>query len=603
MCGINLLLSPRLDCESRVARMNASIRHRGPDDAGIWTHTDGTLSMGHRRLSIIDLSKHGHQPMFYDNGNLVLIFNGEIYNYQDVRRELVKKGYRFQSNSDSEVLLAAYQEWGESCVHKLNGMWAFALLDQRARSIFCSRDRCGMKPFYYCHAAGDLYVSSEIKSILAAGVKAEVNPDGLNEYFTFQNIISGQTLFKGIFMLKPGHNMRINMDTMSVTMEQYWDMEYAPVSREEKDLTEELNFTFKEAVKRHLNSDVKIGATISGGMDSSAIVAVVSTYFQELNTFTGYFDTKSIDSLDRSVSEKDDARLMANHFRTTHHEREISPQDVIDTLPSIVWHLEDPKVGMCYTFFAIAQLVSQHVTINLSGTGGDEIFAGYPWRYSLIENVSNGSEFDRIYYNWWCRLIADADKPAFFTDKVHRQMNPTHTRDVYSEIMKPASDFSNINKALYFDMKTFLHGFLLVEDKMGMAYSIETRFPYLDAELLDFMKRVPDHMKYRDGVAKRILKQAFSSLLPEEIIHKRKQGFTPPDRTWYKRELSGYIRNMLLSPKSCIGEYIRPERIAGILDQHANGSDERLLIWSMLFFEGWLRTFLRGDEIPSFCLF
>jgi asparagine synthase (glutamine-hydrolysing) len=605
MCGITLIYRKKqeIELENKIRLMTNQLYHRGPDDYGYFTCHENGVALGHRRLSIIDLSQRGHQPMFYNDNNLVIVFNGEIYNFKEIKKELVSKGYTFNSESDTEVILASYLEWGEGCVEQFNGMWAFAILDKNKRKIFCSRDRVGIKPLYFTEQNGVFYMASEIKAILAAGVKAEIDPEGLNEYFTFQNIISNRTLFNNIKMLPAGYNLVIDTTTGKISMNEYWDMKYNPdYNRGEEEYVQELKEIFYNSMKRHMISDVEIGATLSGGMDSSAITSIASKHFGHIHTFTGYFNTSDIDLEDRSYSEVDDARIIANRFNTTHHERLIVPQDVMNTLPSIAWYLEDPKVGMCYTFFVMSQLVSQRLKVNLSGTGGDELFAGYPWRYNLIADKTSEQEFDQIYYNWWCRMIKDDEKKTFFNQKILSKIDINTPGNAYKAIIENVKDSTPINKALYFDLKTFLHGFLMVEDKMGMAFSLESRFPFLDKELLEFMKRVPDNLKFKDGTGKYLLKKAFIEILPEDIIHKRKQGFTPPDRTWYKRELRDYIENLLLSRKTLIHEYIEKNTINDIIQKHYNGNDKRLEIWSLMFFEGWCRTFLRGDVV-SLCLF
>lgn len=583
--------------------MTDQLYHRGPDDYGYYTDSANNVAMGHRKLSILDLSKLSHQPMFYDNDNLVIVYDGKIYNFRDIKNELISGGYQFKSETDTEVILASYCEWGEKCVEHFNGMWAFAILDKRQKKIFCSRDRAGIKPLYYSENNGSFFIASEIKAILAAGVTAELNYEGLNEYFSFQNIISNNTLFKGISMLPAGNNFIIDTASGNFNIYEYWDMNYNPdIINNEEDFILELKEIFYNSMQRHMISDVEIGATISGGMDSSAITSIASRHFGRIHTFTGYFNTNDIDSEDRSYNEIDDARLIANKFNTIHHERLIVPQDIMDTLPLIVWHLEDPKVGMCYTFFNMAHLVSQNVKVNLSGTGGDELFAGYTWRYNLIADKRSEQEFDKVYYDWWCRLIKDDVKDVFFSKYALKEMNVNSPKNAYKTIINKVKDDTPINKALYFDFKTFLHGFLMVEDKMGMAYSTEARFPFLDNELLDFMKKVPNNLKFKDGIGKYLLKNAFKDLLPEDIIHKRKQGFTPPDRTWYKRELREYINSLLLSKKTLIHEYIEKKAIENIIQKHNNGADKRLEIWSLLFFEGWCKTFLRREKV-SLCLF
>ena len=598
MCGISVVYSAKGKAGERVPAMNGIQRHRGPDASGTWVSPDGRVGLGHRRLSIIDLSVAANQPMT-DATGAVLVFNGEIYNFRDLRTELTAAGQTFATQSDTEVILAAYRAWGERCVERFNGMWAFALYDPGRRRVMLSRDRVGMKPLYVASTPDGMIAASEVKGLLAAGHRAAVDCDGLNEYFTFQNVISYRTLFAGVRMLPPGCNLFVDVDTGAQRQAAYWQLRFAPVAGKEVDLAAEFLEIFRRAMKRHLVSDVEVGATLSGGMDSSAIVALATEQLREMHTFTGFFDTHAIDADDRCVSEQGDARIIANRFRTRHHEREITPQDLIDTLPAIVWHLEDPKVGMCYTFHTMSQLVSSFVTVNLSGTGGDELFAGYPWRYALVQNLTEPAVFDDVYYDWWSRLIKDADKPRFFTSRVRQGTSPGHPRAAYQALMAGTEGLEPLNRALHFDTLTFLHGFLLVEDKLGMTFGVETRFPFLDAELVDFGCRMPTALKMRNGMAKYLLKRAFTPLLPEETIYKRKQGFTPPDKTWFRRELGEYIPQLLLSRRSCLGEFIEPKYIREVIARHQQGADERLTLWSLLFFEGWCRVFLQGEAAPS----
>lgn len=599
MCGIAGLFGQVDGARQRVVNMTDQLYHRGPDDYGIYSEDALGVHLGHRRLSILDLSTAGHQPMVHPESGNVICYNGEIYNYRDIRADLLKLGYTFHSNSDTEVALKAYHAWGNKCVERFNGMWALVIFDKERQVIFGSRDRIGVKPLYYALSKEFLIIASEVKAILSTGlIHAKPDMEGMNEYFTFQNIISDRTLFAGVRMLEAGHNFEYQLREKDLQIKRYWDLVYAPQQLDEQEYVELIHEAFHKSLDRHLLSDVDIGATISGGMDSSAIIALASQKIKGMQTFTGYFDTSAIETNDRAVSEKDDARLISNMFGTTHHERLISPQDMIDNLPQIVWYLEDPKVAMCYTFYTIAQKVSQRVKVNLSGTGGDEIFAGYPWRYHLFQNVESESEFRNIYYNYWCRLLNDKERITLFKPQFANQIDFTRSRQVFNHIIDNAGNVSFLNKALYFENKTFLHGMLMVEDKMGMAFSVETRVPFLDNELININVLIPDAYKYRNGVSKYILKRAFDKLLPKEIIHKRKQGFTPPDQTWYRRELSDYLRNLLLGHKTVCHEYIEPKVIEKILNRHALGSDERMLIWSLAFFEGWCRVFLAKTEIP-----
>ncbi|MBI4175350.1 asparagine synthase (glutamine-hydrolyzing) [Candidatus Berkelbacteria bacterium] len=599
MCGITAIVSPVPDLGPRLQAMTCCLKHRGPDDEGFWTDPPRQLGLGQRRLAILDLSKRGHQPMKSLSGDTLITFNGEVYNFGDLRPRLTKAGFRFRSKTDTEVVLHAYEAWGVAAVKEFNGMWAFVLYDRRNHRLVASRDRLGIKPLYYYWDGTHLVLASEIKAILASGlVKTALEPEGLNEYFTFQNILSDRTLFKDIRMLPAGSNLVFDLKTQRLTIEPYWDLHYQPRDLTEAEFSAELRKAFRRAMDRHLISDVDVGATISGGMDSSAITALATQHFDRLHTFTGYFDTDNLDSGDRSVSERDSARLISQRFGTTHHERLIHPADALATLPQIVWHLEDPKVAMCYTFYLMAQLVSQSVKVNLSGSGGDEAFAGYPWRYELIADKTDPAAFDAVYYDYWSRLVKDGDKGRFFTQLILDQINLGTPRTEYQRIIQAAGAVSPVNKALYFENKTFLHGMLMVEDKMGMAFSLETRVPFLDNEMIDISLAVPDDLKYRNGESKYLLKKAFASLLPPEIITKRKQGFTPPDQTWYRRELRDAIAQLLTSPGSRNRVYIEPAFVSRILAELNAGSDHRLLIWSLMFFEWWCRIFLEGEMVP-----
>jgi asparagine synthase (glutamine-hydrolysing) len=602
MCGIAGIVSTGRIDDSLIHKMTSAMHHRGPDATRVWVSENKQIALGHKRLSIQDLSAHATQPMWAKQRKVAIVFNGEIYNFKSLKTELQSLNYVFETQSDTEVLLNGYLEWGEDVVHKLNGMWAFIIYDQDKSQLFISRDRAGQKPLYLCQTDDALLISSEIKPMLRTGlVKAEVDPDALVEYFSFQNIFSNKTLFKHIEYLPAGYSAIYDLSTHKLRQYCYWDYEF----KEEKnknieDFTHEFRELFTNSLERHMIADVPIGVTLSGGMDSSSIVSLASRQIPQLNTFTGFFDTRFIDQDDRCHSEHHDARLIAQLYNTEHHERLITHSDVINTLPSIIWHLEDPKLAMCYTFFNLSQVVSQKVTVNLSGTGGDELLGGYPWRYGLVENLSSQTEFNDIYYNYWCRLIGDKDRSDFFTAKIKNLVDLKRPRQVFDSILKDKKQDSIINQAFYFELKTFLVGMLMVEDKMGMAFSLETRFPFLDKEILDFSMCVPSSFKYKQNEAKILLKQAMKGILPEEAIYKRKQGFTPPDKTWYKNELRYYIKNMLLGRKSLIGDYIEPSSIERLLTSHNEGqADNRMIIWSMLFFEGWLRQFIHSNsELP-----
>lgn len=582
--------------------MTQALFHRGPDGSGTWTSATKELSLGHRRLAILDLSDRAAQPMVRKNGKRVLSYNGEIYNFREIRRELEKEGVVFASESDTEVLLHVLERWGLAGVNKLNGMWAFAYYDGDREELWLSRDRAGVKPMYYHSGSQGFFFGSEVKALLASGcVRAAVDLDGLNEYFTFQNVISDRTLFAGVRMLPPGCHGVLSLRTGEFRVQKYWDFDFTPDIRlSEQDAISEFRREFDAAIDRHLLSDVPVGATISGGMDSSAIVATAIKKVPDLSTFTGWFDTSANNAMDRSVSERADAALVSKTFSTRHFERQISWQDQIDSMAQIVWHLEDPKVGMCYTFFQISNLVSQNVTVNLSGTGGDEVFAGYPWRYALIENCGAHGEFEESYFRYWCRVLGEHEKAEFFSESAWMGMDRQGPRNAFDVLTASTRGLSSVSRALYFDAKTFLHGMLMVEDKLGMAFSTEARFPFLDKHLIEVAQRIPDKLKYKDGLGKYVFRKTFEGMLPDQILKKRKQGFTPPDLTWYRNELHGWIRSMLLGHRTQCHEWIRPAAIERVLQRHLAGEDMRFQIWNLLFFEGWCRTFLAGSSTPQF---
>lgn len=605
MCGVSLVYlnnngSNQYELlNSAINKMLASQVHRGPDMQDNFIDKENNLALGHNRLSIIDLSKNSIQPMASQDERYYISYNGEIYNFLDLKRELIKLGYQFKSTSDTEVILYGYAEWGKKLFNKLNGMWAICILDRKLKSVTVSRDRFGIKPVYYYHGSNKFILASEVKAILSTNLVArEVSYNGLNEYFSFQNIISEHTLFNNIFMLKPGHNLELDLRTGKINISEYWDIDfdnYASIN--EGQFCDELYNTLSCSVKKQMISDVPVGATISGGMDSSTIIAVASEQIPHIKTFTGYFDHSNIDANERSTNEHMDARLISEKFRTEHYERLIRAYDVKDTLGKIVWHLEDPKVGMCYTFYLINQLLSNHVTVNLSGTGGDELLGGYPWRYKLISDIRPHNKFINIYYNYWSRLVADHEKKDFFAFDFFDYTDIAHPRNEFEKIVNIRRSDTSLNKALYYEVKTFLHGMLMVEDKMGMAHSVETRFPFLDNDLVALTCKIPEPYKYENHEAKLLLKKAFGKYLPEQIINKKKQGFTPPDMTWYRRDLKSFIEGLLLNPKSDIGKYINPKYIQKTLSSHYSGQDNRLMIWSLIFFAVWLEVFINNDNV------
>lgn len=601
MCGIAGIYTTKnqLVDERDVQAMADSLTHRGPDDEGVYV--DHHVGLAFRRLSIIDLSAAGHQPMANEDGTIHIIFNGEIYNYRELGAALRAKGYRFRSKTDTEVLLHAYEEYGHACVKRLNGMFAFAIYDKKKNLLFCARDRLGIKPLYYAFDGERFAFGSEIKALLAAGVvRPEVNIGALNEYFSFQNIFSDQTLFAGIHTLPAGHTLTIDV-SRKLALERYWNPEFRPHKKTTfREAVENLRSIFSRSTTRHLIGDVPIGSQLSGGMDSASLVAVATQSIPHFMTFTAGFDIALAEGFELNFDERHDAEHVARHVKSEHYTMMIQPGDMERILPRLIWHLEDLRLGNSYPNYYICQLASKFVKVALSGAGGDELFAGYPWRYELVKDAHDPKTFDKLYFNYWMRLMPEEHKKKFFTPGAWQQMSPEAPFQSYRDVISPVDDLDPLSKCLYFELKTFLHGLLLVEDKVSSAHGLEVRVPFLDTNLIDFALALPPEWKIKKGVGKAILREALKPYLPKEIIHKKKQGFAAPERTWFRKSSLDYTKKHLLSPESLSREYIQPRYVEQIIREHVAGkTNHRLLIWSLLSFEWWLRVFMdqRSGEL------
>jgi asparagine synthase (glutamine-hydrolysing) len=567
--------------------------------------------------------------MTTEDGSLVIIYNGEIYNFLELRPKLQAQGYRFHSNTDTEVVLYAYREWGEECVHRFNGMFAFAIWDRQKGELFLARDRYGVKPLYYYWDGRHFIFGSEIKAILAYdAVQAQVCYEALSEYFAFQNIFTDLTLFEGIRLLPPGCTLTVGryMGTQP-RQDRYWDFSSrmpAQFSLSEEESEEILHHLFVQAVTRQLVSDVPVGSYLSGGMDSGSITAVAARHIDRLHTFTCGFDLSSASGLELGFDERPASEMMANLFKTEHYEMVMHAGDMEYVLPKLIWHLEDLRIGQCYPNYYVARLASKFVKVVLSGGGGDELFAGYPWRYYRGLEESGEGDYYRRYYNYWQRLIRDQDRADFYNADTYHRVKDHEPFECFRRVFgdNPPSlqtDEDYIQASLYFEAKTFLHGLFVVEDKLSMAHSLETRVPFLDNELVGFAMQVPPRLKlnnlrervwvdedeagktarYRtqptaDG--KIILRRAMSRLIPDDVTQRAKQGFSAPDASWFRGESIDYVRRLLLDPKARIYDYLNPIYIRERLDKHMSGQmNHRLFIWSLLSFEWWCRSFLDGD--------
>jgi asparagine synthase (glutamine-hydrolysing) len=617
MCGIAGVFNVSGEPVDKAVlqRMTDAIQHRGPDGEGVWCDTG--VGLGNRRLAIIDLSHAGDQPLANEDGSVVVTYNGEIYNFRGLRTELESTGHRFASGADTEVIVHAYEEWGDACLGRLEGMFAFALWDARRRRLLLARDRFGVKPLYWWFADSTLVFGSEVKALIQhPHFRADVCAEALDEYFTFQNSFSDLTLFRGVRMLQPGCALALEAGGQP-RISRWWDWPFG-----DGDATaDELREAFTDAVRAQLVSDVPVGSYLSGGMDSGSIVSVATRELPRLTTFTGGFDLSSASGLELGFDERQEAEHLANEFKTEHYEVVLHAGDMEWVLPSLVWHLEDLRVGQSYPNYYVARLASRFVKVVLSGAGGDELFAGYPWRYYR----GGERDFHASYYGYWQRLTHERDKRDLFTENVRRDLGDRSTYDVFRAVFDGwtrgyATPEDRINAALYFELKTFLHGLLVVEDKLSMAHGLETRVPFLDERLVELALQVPPSKKLLDlahstfidenepgkrllyeserADGKVILREAMAPLLPPGTATRKKTGFSAPDASWFRGESIRYVDQLLRDPKAAMFEFLSRPYVERTLDEHVSGRvNHRLLIWSLLCFEWWCRIFLeRGPS-------
>jgi asparagine synthase (glutamine-hydrolysing) len=624
MCGIAGYLNSNHEPASAVIaeRMGRAIAHRGPDGEG--TYVDGPCALTHRRLAVIDPTPAGHQPMVSRDDRFVLSYNGEIYNFRELRAELEARGHRFRSRTDSEVLLEGYSEWGLEVIPRLNGMFAFSIWDRRDQTLTLARDRYGIKPLYYVFANEAILFGSEVKALLQhPHCTAEIDLEGLLEYFTFQNFFTDRTLFDGVCLLRPGTWMQASAEAPNEPRTgRYWDYEFeepdAPLS--ESEYVEELDRLFKQAVGRQLVADVPVGAYLSGGMDSGAITAVAARQFDSLKTFTVGFDLSSASGLELGFDERRQAEHMSYLFGTEHYEMVLKAGDMERVMPQLVWQLEEPRVGQSYPNYYAAKLASKFGKVVLAGTGGDELFGGYPWRYYRAVVNDDFEHYIDKYYVYWQRLIANREIHEVFSP-VWESVRHVWTRDIFRDVFRHhAATLTRpedyVNHSLYFEATTFLHGLLIVEDKLAMAHGLESRVPFLDNDLVDFALNVPVGMKLgnlgevvklnenepgkktqrylekaRDG--KLILRNVMERYVPKRIATGTKQGFSAPDASWFRGESIDYVRDIIFDDKAQIWDFLDKRAVRRLVQEHLDGrNNRRLLIWSLLNVEQWCQTFL-----------
>lgn len=600
-----------------VKRATDLMAHRGPDDAGYWVH--GSVGLGHRRLSIIDLSPLGHQPMFNEDETVGLTFNGEIYNYAELYQPLCDRGHAFRSRSDTEVIIHAYEEWGHGCLGSFNGMFAFGVWDERSQSLWVVRDRLGIKPLYYFWDGSVFIFSSEIKPILESGhAKPQLNESVLDAYFSLGYVPGPETMFKQIHKVRPGHFLCLCAGQLTEKM--YWDFAHVPEStRSYAELQEQMESLLEDSIRLRMRSDVPVGVFLSGGLDSSAIVALMSKQVKgPINTFTvGFSDIQD-------YSEEKYAGSIAQLFATKHHVFNLDPGKFFDSLEQLVTFAEEPIVEpAAIALYHISTRARPNATVLLSGEGSDELFAGY-YLYDLMNKIDRVYNFvpqfmSRMvliaahalgkrkytkYADWLCQpltaryqgtssYLTESIKQDLYSRQFYLQKGD-YLEQVFAKYFENVKDRSDsLAKMLYVDAKTWLVDDLLVKaDKMTMAASIELREPFLDYRLVEFASSLPSRFKLDSGTGKVILKSIMKDKLPQEIITRKKMGFPVPVHNWFRNELFEEIQSYILN--SFVVDYISKDTIHTLLNNHKNNAeDNSTTIMSLLVIAKWHERYIK----------
>lgn len=629
MCGICGIIDYNENSKvDRVAigRMCAEMERRGPDDEGIYINKSRPAAgLGHRRLSIIDLSAAGHQPMSNEDGSLWIVFNGEVYNYKELRADLEKKGHIFKSNSDTETVIHLYEVYGEECVKHLRGMFAFAIWDERKHELLLARDRVGKKPLLYHHADNRFCFASEFSSILAGGlIDKEINKQAIEYYLTLGYIPAPFTIYKDVFKLPPAHTLVLK-DGKAVAS-RYWELDFSrKLEISEEEAEKETLRLLGEAVRIRLYSEVPLGAFLSGGIDSSVVVALMSRLSgNKVKTFSIGFE-------EEDYSELEYARIVARRFGTDHHEFIVRPK-ALEVLPLLVERYGEPYAdSSCIPSYYVSQQTKQFVTVALNGDGGDESFAGYE-RYQammiaeyyrgmpalaraavgsladlLPDSIEPKNSLRRIRrffdnaalpkekrYLRWVGIFGEVASAELYTDDFYRTITPHAPLDLIGSLLKDRGESSLLDRLLMTDIETNLPGDLLVKmDVASMANSLETRSPFLDQKLMEFAARLPDKYKIRRMTKKYILKKAAKDLIPRQNIYRRKMGFGVPVGKWFRGDMKGFLAETLLSDASLKRGYFNPAKIRELVEKHVSGQkDYSFQLWALLMLELWHRRFI-----------
>jgi len=654
MCGIAGLITQ--NPEARIGAMLKAIEHRGRDDEGVWTspviNDEGQqVCFGHRRLSIIDTSSAGHQPMLTDDGRLVVILNGEIYNYRELREQLTSKGRTFRTQTDTEVLLAAWAEWGEECLPRLNGMFAFALWDATERTLFLVRDRVGIKPLYYADhgdagkdaggpqagSFGSIVFASEVKSILASDlIKAELDRAALHQFLTFLWTPDPNTLFAGIKTVPPGHVVRWRDNQL--TVREWWDISFDEIEEGRSDAwwQEQVLETLDRVTKLEMVADVPLGSFLSGGIDSSSIVAMMKHHSdgRRIGTYTIGIEAEDL-RYDIIPDDVKWARRVNQQLDTDYHEIMLQP-DVAELLPKLVYHMDEPAIDMAIPSYLVSRAARETLTVMLSGMGGDEVFAGYPRQMAmklagafdpvpqmlrrpvmkalahalpggmpgrLTAPLRNAKKFARSAaldfedrYLGYGTYFTDEAKARLYTDDARQATQNMDAYAAHRRYFGRVKESAPLNQLLYVDLKTFLPCLnLITTDKTSMAANLEVRVPFLNQEMLALTARMPPDLKLRGLKRKYILKRAAEKLLPREVVWRKKAGFGAPIRSWLRGPLRPMVDDLLSAETLTRRGLFRPEEVRRVIEANLSGrEDYNLQVFQLLTLELWQRAFIDG---------
>jgi asparagine synthase (glutamine-hydrolysing) len=632
ICGIFYIDRARRVERETLAEMNQRIVHRGPDDDGFLV--EGNVGLAMRRLSIIDI-RTGHQPIANEDENLWIVYNGELYNHQELRKDLEKRGHRYRTKSDTETIVHLYEEYGRDCVKYLRGMFAFAIWDRPKRQLFIARDRLGIKPLYYRYDGKTLLFGSEIKAILAYPVvKAEFNRGALAEYLAFGYVAGAETMYGGIQKLLPGHTLELD-ERSEMKVSRYWDLEVRgdEGTQPRSHYVERYRELLESCVSSHLMSDVPLGVFLSGGLDSSVVAALTTKIGKEpIETFAvGYGEA--------AFSELPFARAVAKHIGSKHHEVRLSREEFFQTLPRLIWHEDEPIVWpSSVSLYFVARLARERVTVVLTGEGSDETLAGYtryPWTLlnSRLDGVyravtpdvlrrmvrsgirggplpaalhrklehtflgRDGASWPSFYFDNFYSAFSGAEQDELLTADAKRRGG-----DPYAGSMQywNASSGDLLHRLLYTDIKTYLVELLMKQDQMSMAASIESRVPFLDHELVEFTATIPARYEVEGLAGKFILKLAVEDLLPREIVYRQKMGFPTPWAYWLAGPQLEALEQLLLEPRTVERGHFRAEIVKRLFAEHRAGRrDHGNRIWRLLNLELWQRVCLEGESVDE----